>query len=116
MIQSLTIIFLYLFIGDTISTILNIPIPGNVIGMILLTISLKTNLIKLESVKPGADVLVKNMAFLFVPPGVGIMIYFDLIKKEFIPIVISYFFSTLAVLFIVGKVQQIMDKKNESNN
>ncbi|KAA0257027.1 CidA/LrgA family protein [Deferribacter autotrophicus] len=116
MIQGLTIIFLFLFIGDTISNLFKIPIPGNVIGMILLTGALKFEIIKLKNVKPAADILVKNMAFLFIPPGVGIMIYFDLIKKELIPIIVSYFFSTLAVLFVVGKIQQALDKKNEKSN
>ncbi|UOD34637.1 CidA/LrgA family protein [Deferribacteraceae bacterium V6Fe1] len=114
MIQGLTIIFLFLFLGDSITYLTKIPIPGNVIGMILLTISLKIEIIKLNSVKPAADILVKNMAFLFVPPGVGIMIYFDLIKTEFIPIFLSYIFSTLAVLYAVGKFQQTLDgEKNE---
>jgi len=112
MIQGLTIIFLFLFLGDSITYITKIPIPGNVIGMIMLTISLKIEIIKLDSVRPAAEILVKNMAFLFVPPGVGIMIYFNLIKREFIPIFLSYILSTLAVLYIVGKFQQTLDKKN----
>jgi len=116
MIQGLTIIFLFLFLGDSITYIAKIPIPGNVIGMIMLTISLKIEIIKLDSVRPAAEILVKNMAFLFVPPGVGIMIYFDLIKAEFMPIFLSYILSTLAVLYIVGKFQQTLDKKNNERS
>lgn len=112
MIKGLTIIFLFLFLGESITYLTKIPIPGNVIGMIMLTMSLKTEIIKLESIKSTADILVKNMAFLFVPPGVGIMIYFDLIKAEFLPILVSYFLSTFAVLYVVGKLQQTLDKKN----
>jgi holin-like protein len=116
MVQGLTIIFLFLFLGDSISYFAKIPIPGNVIGMILLTVSLKIGLIKLESIKPSADILVKNMAFLFVPPGVGIMVYFDLIKTEFVAIVASYLFSTFAVLFAVGKIQQSLGKKSHERS
>lgn len=106
MIKGLFIIFFFLFLGDSICIASGIPIPGNVIGMLLLTVGLHCKLIKLESVQQTADMLVKNMALLFIPPGVGIMLYFDLIRAELLPILVSYVLSTYAVLVVVGKIQE----------
>ncbi len=111
MIKGFAIIFVLLFIGDAISNLLNIPIPGNVIGMVLMTIVLKYKIISLKDVKPVSDVLVKNLAFLFIPPGVGVMVYFNLIKSEFVPIITAWLFSTLLVLTFVGKIQDRLSRR-----
>ncbi len=110
MIKSLFIIFCCLFPGDFVSFALRIPIPGNVIGMLLLTIALARRIVRLEDVKPAADLLVKNLAFLFVPPGVGLILYFDLLEKELVAIVTSFLLSTVLVLAIVGYIQQRLEK------
>lgn len=50
MYRGLVIIFGFLFIGETLSELFNLPIPGNVIGMVLLTFALLFNVIKVEDV------------------------------------------------------------------
>jgi hypothetical protein len=69
MITGFSIIFTCLLIGEAISAFLHVPIPGNVIGMGLLTVSLAVGLVRLDDVRPVADVLLKHLALLFVPPG-----------------------------------------------
>jgi holin-like protein len=115
MIKSLLIIFSCLFLGDCISAVLHIPVPGNVIGMLLLTFALTRRIVSLEDVKPAADLLVKNMAFLFVPPGVGLMLYFELLGKEFAAIITSFVLSTFLVLAVVGYVQQRLEKNSRQD-
>ena len=110
MIKSLTIIFFCLFLGELVSALARLPVPGNVLGMVLLAGGLQQKLIRVESVKPAADVLLKNMAFLFVPPGVGLILYLDLLKAEFLAIGLSIFLSTALVLATVGLVQQKLER------
>lgn len=114
MLKGLTIIFGFLLLGDIISVIFEIPIPGNVIGMILITIALQRGYIKLEDVKPTADVLIKNLALFFVPPGVGLMLYGGLLKEEFIAIGTSFVFSTFLVMAVVGYTQQKLEEKEDA--
>ena len=115
MIKGFLIIFTLLFLGDSISNLFSIPIPGNVIGMLLMTVALKYKIVKLEDIKPVSDVLVNNLAFFFIPPGVGVMVYYNLIKNEFIPIVAAWFLSTLLVFTVVGKLQDKLSRKNGNN-
>ena len=114
MIKSLTIIFFFQFTGEALITALGLPVPGSVVGMVLLTLGLCLGWIKLEDVKPGADVLVKNLAFLFVPPGVGLMLYFDLIGRNWLAIGLSFFLSAFMVLAVVGLLSQRLEKPGES--
>lgn len=109
MIEGLLILLGLQFVGELISFGLQIPVPGNVIGMVLLTLALKLRWIKVRQVQAVCDPLLKNMAFLFVPPGVGLMMYFDLIGENLVAILLSTVLSTFIVLAVVGTVQQKME-------
>jgi holin-like protein len=60
-----------------------------------------------------ADVLLKHLALLFVPPGVGILLYGNLLKQEWLPISLALNLSTILVLAIVGLLQQHLEKTHE---
>ena len=66
--------------------------------------------IKLQWVQGLSDFLVANLGFFFVPPGVALMLYFDVIAAEFWPIVIATIVSTALVLVVTGWVHQIVRK------
>ena len=76
----------------------------------LLTLFLKLGWIKLQWVQGLSDFLVANLGFFFVPPGVALMLYFDVIAAEFWPIVIATIVSTALVLVVTGWVHQIVRK------
>ena len=85
-----------------------VKLPSSIIGMLLLTLFLKLGWIKLKWVNGISDFLVSNLPLFFVPPGVAMMLYFDLIKAEFWPILVSALVSTIIVLAVTGWVHQIM--------
>jgi holin-like protein len=109
-IRGLLVIFAFLFLGEMVSRIPDFPIPGNVTGMILIFLALQTGMVRLQWVKMGSDLLLKNMALFFVPPGVGIMLYFELIGKYWPAIVTSTLVSTLLVMWITGYLAQKINK------
>lgn len=71
---------------------------------------MKLGWIKLQWVQGLSDFLVANLGFFFVPPGVALMLYFDVIAAEFWPIVIATIVSTALVLVVTGWVHQIVRK------
>lgn len=84
--------------------------------MLLLTILLKCKVLKLEWVKGVADFLTANLGFFFVPPGVALMLYFDLIKAEWLPIVIATLLSTAVVLVVTGWTHQWIAKRQNDGD
>ena len=110
MIRQLAILFGCLALGELIIWLTGIPLPSSILGMLILTLLLKLKIIRLEWVKTISDFLVANIGFFFVPPGVAIMLYFDIIKAEFWPIVISTAISTVIVLAVTGWVHQTNGK------
>lgn len=102
MFRQLAIIIGCLAVGEFIVWLTGITIPSSILGMLLLTFLLKVKVIKLEWVETISNFLVKNMGFFFVPPGVALMLYFDIIKAEIGPIVLATALSTILVLVITG--------------
>lgn len=106
MVRQCSILFGCLALGELVVFLTGIKLPASIIGMLLLTLFLKLKWIKLSWVKGLCDFLVANLGFFFVPPGVALMLYFDIIKKEFMPILVSVVVSTTLVLVCTGWVHQ----------
>ncbi len=109
------ILFGCLALGELVIFLTGVKLPSSIIGMLLLTLFLKLKWIKLEWVQGMSDFLVANLGFFFVPPGVALMLYFDIIQAQFWPIVVSSVVSTLLVLVVTGWVHQLTRKLKSKN-
>ena len=110
MIRQCAILFGCLALGELIVLLTGMKHPSSIIGMLLLTLFLKLGWIKLHWVQGMSDFLVANLGFFFIPPGVALMLYFDIIAAEFWPIAIASLVSTLLVLVVTGWVHQLTRK------
>jgi holin-like protein len=94
-------------------------IPGSVLGMILLFLSLQFKILKAENVKATATIITKNMAVFFVPVAVGLMAYAELFSKYLLAIILSIGISTVLTIATVAMVQEKMEnakKKGAANH
>lgn len=107
MIRQCAILFGCLALGELLVWLTGIKLPSSIIGMLLLTLFLKLGWIKLQWVQGMSDFLVANLGFFFVPPGVALMLYFDIISAQLWPILIASSVSTLLVLIVTGWVHQL---------
>ena len=112
MVRQCAVFFGCLALGEWIVSLTGVTLPSSIIGMLLLTLFLKVGWVKLKWVQGLSDFLVSNLGFFFVPPGVALMLYFDVIEAEFWPIVIATVVSTVLVLVVTGWVHQIVRKSN----
>lgn len=110
MIRQCAILFGCLALGELIIYLTHIPLPSSILGMLLLTFFLKAGWIKLQWVQGLSDFLVANIGFFFVPPGVALMLYFDIIEAQFWPIVCASVVSTVLVLAITGWIHQTLTR------
>lgn len=106
------IIFGFAFIGDSITSLFQLPIPGSIIGLVGLFLALQFKIVKLERIETVGNWLKNNLAFLFVPPTVGIMAYFDVLKTSWLDILIVLMVSTLVTYFVTGKIAQVLNRKD----
>ncbi len=104
------VIFGCLALGEIIVWATGIKLPSSIIGMLLLTLFLKLGWVKLKWVEHLSELLIANLGFFFVPPGVALILYLDLIKAQWFPIVTATVVSTLLVLVVTGQMHQLVIK------
>ena len=100
MILQFGVLFAYLALGELIVWATGLPVPSSIIGMLLLTASLKAGIIKQRHVARLADFLVRNLGFFFVPAGVGLMNCLGLIADQWLPIVGASVGSTVVPIAV----------------
>ena len=110
------IIFGCLALGELIALIPGIGIPGSILGMLILTFLLERKIVRPETIKPVCKFLISNMAFFFIPPGVALMLYFDLIASEWLPITVATVVSILIVLLVTGHLHQYLHNHFKHHN
>lgn len=105
-------------VGEYISSFIQsvVVIPGSIIGMILLFILLKSKVIKLETINEVSNFFLDNMAIFFIPAGVSLIKSLDLISDNIFVLVITIFVSTVVVMYVTGKIVDIMINKNTKEN
>lgn len=100
--RAFVLIYACLYAGIFVASLLPIAIPGSIIGMLIMFVLLSLQILPAKWVNPGCLVLIRYMALLFVPIGVGVMQYYDLLRAQFGPIVVSCAISTVIVFLVVS--------------
>ena len=111
LLRGIAFLLLLQWISTVIINALGIPFPPALLGMLILTGLLCYGIIPAESVEDICDILISKMGMLFLPAGVSVMLYFDVIQAEFMPIMVSIVLCSLAVLAVTALFLQAMLKK-----
>ncbi|BFK80711.1 hypothetical protein I3900191A7_08560 [Clostridium baratii] len=123
--EALIIFGIYL-VGELIVSLTHIPIPGNIIGLLLLLLGLCTKVIKVNQVETVANFFLDHLAFFFLPAGVSLMNSFGIIKASIIQIIIVCIITTAIIIASTGLIVQFIvnllnknkkgTEESESNN
>ena len=89
--------------GEVISRGLQLPLPGPVVGMLLLLVALRWPVVH-ESVRVVAEFLLQHLSLLFVPVGVGVMTHLDVLGQYGVRIAIVIVLSTWISLGVTALV------------
>ena len=111
------IIFGIYLLGVLITDITGVPIPGNVIGMVILFLLLYLKVIKVEQISTISNFFLEHLAFFFIPAGVGLISSFSVIKNIWLQLLIVCFVTTAITMICTGLVvQKIANKKEGDKN
>jgi holin-like protein len=102
MLAAITLLLVYQLIGEAIAFVFKLPIPGPVIGMLLLFLTLIARGGMRgafgSSLRDTASTLLSHLSLLFVPAGVGVMVHFGRIADEWLPILAALVGSTVLTI------------------
>lgn len=94
------------FLGEVISRALALPIPGPVLGMLILLIGLMVRGGVPGSLRVMGEGLLKYLTLLFVPAGVGLIQHFGLISREFWILAVTLVVSTAVTILVTSQALQ----------
>jgi len=110
-IYTLTLLLLFQLAGELLVRALELPIPGPVIGMALLFLTLLARGRVGDELKTGAGSLLQHLSLLFVPAGAGVMLHLQRVASEWLPITIALVVSTFAGMAVTALALKAMTGK-----
>lgn len=93
--KQIGVIFGLCWISEIIVSYLPFAFPSSVLALLLLFLLLLTGILKTEHIREKSDFLLTNMAFFFIPSGVRLINYFDVLKDNIIPVIIICIITTI---------------------
>ncbi len=112
----LAIIFAVCIIGEVIVGLLPFEFSASVLSMIILLVLLIVKALKFESIKSTADFLTSNMAVLFIPYGVKILQYIDVIRENLVLFLLIVLITTPVVYGVTALTAQLIIKLQKGDN
>ena len=108
MLAALAALLGFQLLGEALALLLHLPIPGPVIGMILLFIFLLCRPSAAQTVAPAADTLLKHLSLLFVPAGAGVMAFGSQVGGELPAIVLTLLISAVLAIAVTALVTRAL--------
>lgn len=121
--KQLFIIVIVSFVGELIHFFVPLPIPASIYGLVIMFLLLEFKIVKLEKVKDVSSFLLDIMPIFFVPPCVGFINAFPLMKQYGVQFMVIGIGTTILVMVSTGWVVQLImnakkrktEKKEEQN-
>ncbi len=114
MIEAIATLLIYQLIGETLTFSFGLPIPGPVIGMALLLLTLALRPVLLARIKATGTTLLSHLSLLFVPAGVGVMVHFARLSEEGVAIVAAVVGSTLLAIVATAVTAAFLINRTEA--
>lgn len=105
-IRQLGIILSVSFIGEILNSVIPLPVPASIYGLVLMFLCLQLKLIPAGSVKETGEFLLEIMPLMFIPAAVGLIKAWGILQPVWIPVLTITVVSTVAVLAVAGLVTQ----------
>ena len=99
--------------GEALVRLSGWPVPGPVIGMLLLFLWLRYRGRSSHDLDLTADGLLKYLALLFVPAGVGVMVYFDALGGIWLKLGVTLLASAVITLVVTGWTMQWLLRRRQ---
>ena len=110
MLEALTLILVCQLIGEATVLAAGLPVPGPVIGLLLMLGWLFLNGGVSERVGQTADTLLGHLSLLFVPAGVGILVHWERVRGQWLAITAALVLGTLITLAVTALTLAAMQR------
>ena len=106
MLAAFAVLLIFQCLGEALTFLLSLPIPGPVVGMLLLFFVLLGSPALMATMEATANELLRHLALLFVPAGVGIIVSAHNVQGHWPAVICAILVSTLLTLVVTALVMR----------
>ncbi|TWH49364.1 CidA/LrgA family protein [Sporomusa sp. KB1] len=107
------LLWIIYWLGNQITAVIGLPVPGTVFGMILLFGLLLCGILKLSYIQEAADFLLKHMLFFFIPVAVGLMDWGAVFYEHGVVLAAALLAGAVLPFFTVGIITRVLHKEGQ---
>lgn len=100
--QSFAVLLMFQLIGEAITQVLRLAVPGPVVGMALLFAAIAIRPGLGHALRATTGGLLQHLSVLFVPAGVGVMLHAGRIREEWLAIVAAVVLGAVVTLAVTA--------------
>ncbi|WP_244831222.1 CidA/LrgA family protein [Caballeronia sp. TF1N1] len=108
MLAALATLLVFQCLGEGVSYLFGIPVPGPVVGMLMLLGFLAIRPQAANALEPTALEILRHLSLLFVPAGVGIMVSAKALSGDLVAVVVAIAVSTTLAIAVTALVMRAM--------
>jgi holin-like protein len=116
MLQPLAFLLVFQCLGQGISYLFHLPVPGPVVGMLMLFSFLVLRPQAVPTLEPTAVEILRHLSLLFVPAGVGIMVSARTLSGSVVAVVVSIAVSTVLAIAVTALVMRAMLRRQRRSH
>ena len=111
MLQALAVLLIFQCLGEGVSHGLALPVPGPVLGMLLLFAFVMLRPALADAIEGTALEILRHLSLLFVPAGVGIMVSADRLRGDALAVIVSIVVSTTLAIAVTALVTRALMRR-----
>lgn len=112
MLAAITTLLVYQLVGEVLVHFFALPVPGPVVGLLLLFLSLWAKGSIPEGLHTTANTILQHLSLLFVPAGVGVMVHVARVSGEIVPILVAVLGSTALAIAAAALTMQVLIRRD----
>ncbi|MCK5780960.1 MAG: CidA/LrgA family protein [Flavobacteriales bacterium] len=94
----------------------NLPLPGSIIGLLIMLLLLHLKVIKVEKIKQVSDFFLNNMMFFFIPATAGIMASYHILDGFLLQVILLVMISVVITISVTALLVQFIAKRKDERN
>ncbi|MCK9182305.1 MAG: CidA/LrgA family protein [Fibrobacteraceae bacterium] len=106
----LAIILVICFAGEFLHKICKVPLPGNILSMLLLLAVLCLKIIKPEDISSATRFFLNHLPFFFLPASIGLLAAQGSLQGQWILLLILCISATIATMIATGRTVQFFER------
>ena len=109
--KQFAIIAAFSFAGELLHTLIPLPVPASIYGIILLFLALEFRLVKVASIRETSNFFITIMPVMFIPAAAGLIDAWGIMHNRVVVYLAVTVITTIAVMAVAGRVTQYLIRK-----